>query len=150
MGRSIKGNCWLDVWAHIHLMELTYQLVIGMHNEEWNRKVWSVPLCFFRVEIDGGIWSKYGEVFNSGILDARQVGIIVLFWNFILNVLQSSKYQTRNFWGAWVAQLLKRLTLNFGFGHDLPGLWDQAPCLSPRWHQGACLSFSLSLSLCPS
>ena len=35
-------------------------------------------------------------------------------------------FKKSTFGGAWVAQLIKRLTLDFGPGHDLR-VWDRAP-----------------------
>ena len=51
-------------------------------------------------------------------------------------------------WGTWVAQLVKRLTLSFGSGHN-PRVLDPrslhwAPCSTQSASQ------SLFLSLCPS
>ena len=52
------------------------------------------------------------------------------------------------YWGAWVAQLLKHLTLNFGSGHDLtiheikPHVKLCASSVEPAWD-------SLSLSALP-
>ena len=54
-----------------------------------------------------------------------------------------------NIWGAWVAQGVKCLTLDFSSGHDLT-VCEFEPCIGlyadrvdPAWD-------SLSLSLCPS
>ena len=54
-------------------------------------------------------------------------------------------------WGAWVAQLVKHPTLDFGLGHDFM-VHEFEPCIGlcadsvePAWD-----SFSLSLSLPPS
>ena len=53
--------------------------------------------------------------------------------------------------GAWVAQLVKDLTLDSGSGHDLM-VHDFEPHIGLYTERGACLGFSLSLSLslCPS
>ena len=54
-------------------------------------------------------------------------------------------------WGAWVAQSVKRLTLDFSSGYDLtvceiePSIELCADGTEPAWN-----SFSLSLSLYPS
>ena len=52
--------------------------------------------------------------------------------------------------GAWVAPSVKRPTLGFSSGHDLTASWVQAPHWAQCWQHGACLGFSLSLSLSPS
>ena len=52
--------------------------------------------------------------------------------------------------GAWVAQSVKRLTLDFGSGHDLT-VRGFKPCMGLCADSAeACLGFSLSLSLCSS
>ena len=51
---------------------------------------------------------------------------------------------------TWAVQSVKRLTLGFGSGHDLMGSWVRALHLALHRQGGACLGFSLSLSLCPS
>ena len=48
------------------------------------------------------------------------------------------------YWGTWVAQLVKQLTLNFGSRHDLTV---HGPHIGLCAEQGDCLGFSLSLSL---
>ena len=50
--------------------------------------------------------------------------------------------------GAWVAQLIKHPTLDFCSGHDLT-VCEIEPCvgLCLHWQHGACLGFSLPLSL---
>ena len=56
----------------------------------------------------------------------------------------------KNIQGAWVAQLVKRLTLGFGSGHDLvvgefePRVRFCVDSTEPAWNS---LSLSLSLSL---
>ena len=45
--------------------------------------------------------------------------------------------------------MVKRPTLGFGSGHDLIASWFPAPCRVLPWQCGACLGFSLSLSLGP-
>ena len=52
--------------------------------------------------------------------------------------------------GAWVAQLIKRLTFGFSLGTDFAVSWVRAPHRALCWQPGACLGFSLSLPLCPS
>jgi len=47
-------------------------------------------------------------------------------------------------WGAWVAQLVEHLTLDFGSGHDL-GFVKLSPMSGSVPKQGVCLRFSLSL-----
>ena len=44
----------------------------------------------------------------------------------------------------------ERLALDFGSGHDLSVAWVWAPHWALCWQLGACLGFSLALSLCPS
>ena len=54
--------------------------------------------------------------------------------------------------GAWVAQLLKRLTLDLGSGHDLT-VGEFKPHVGSALRRRSLLgilSLSLSLSLCPS
>ena len=54
--------------------------------------------------------------------------------------------------GAWVAQLAKHLTLDFGSGHDLM-VHGFEPCdalCADSSEPGACLGFCVFLSLCPS
>ena len=46
-----------------------------------------------------------------------------------------------------MALLIKRLTLDLGSSHDLMDLWVLAPQQALHWQHGACLGFSLSLSL---
>ena len=48
-------------------------------------------------------------------------------------------------WSAWVAQLVKYPTLDFGSGCDL---WIK-PCIGLHAQWGVCLKFSFYLSLCP-
>ena len=50
-------------------------------------------------------------------------------------------------WGAWVAHLVKRLTLDFSSGHDPTVLWVWAPSRTLQRQRGACLGFSLPRSL---
>ena len=60
--------------------------------------------------------------------------------------------QNRNDTGTWVAQLVTRLILGFGSGHDLtvcefePHTGLRADSSEP----GACFRFCVSLALCPS
>ena len=49
--------------------------------------------------------------------------------------------------GTWVAQSVKRPTLSLGSGHDLTVSWVRALHQALHWQCGACLGFSLSLSL---
>ena len=52
-------------------------------------------------------------------------------------------------WGTWVTQLAKRLTLNFGSGHDLM-VREIEPCVGPpliAWSLWDSLSPSLPLPL---
>ena len=51
------------------------------------------------------------------------------------------------FRGAWVAQSVERLTLDFGSAHDLAVHGIE---LTLGWLHQACLGFSLPLSLCSS
>ena len=59
------------------------------------------------------------------------------------------KYKSRAR-GAWVAESVKRWTLGFCSDLDLRASWVRAPRGALLWQRGACLGFSLSLSLCPS
>ena len=49
------------------------------------------------------------------------------------------------FWGTWVAQSVKRLTLGFGLGHDLTFVGLCAGSVAPAWDS---LSLHFSRSLC--
>ena len=51
--------------------------------------------------------------------------------------------------GTWVAQLVKRPTLDFGSGYDLM-VWEFEPCIGLRAGSVEPAWDSLSLSLCPS
>ena len=53
-----------------------------------------------------------------------------------------------NDWGTWVAQPVKRQTLDFGSGHDLRR--EIEAHIGLRADRGACMRFFPSLSLCPS
>ena len=56
-------------------------------------------------------------------------------------------------WGAWMAQLVKHPTLDFGSGHDLR-VCEIDPCIGLYADSGACFGFFPSLSAtappCPS
>ena len=54
--------------------------------------------------------------------------------------------------GAWVAQLVKRLALGFGSGHDLTvhGFEPRIKLCADGSEPGACFGFCVSLSLCSS
>ena len=49
---------------------------------------------------------------------------------------------------VWVAQWVKRQTLDFFSGHDCHGFWVQGPHQALSWQCGACLRFSVFLALC--
>ena len=61
-------------------------------------------------------------------------------------------HRKMKFWGAWVAQSIKHLTLDFSSGHDLvvrvfkPLVWLHTDGAEPAWDS---FSFLLSLPLPP-
>ena len=54
-------------------------------------------------------------------------------------------FKESHLWNAWLAQLVERLTLDLGSGHDLTVLWDRAPHRALHWQLGS-VPLSLSLS----
>ena len=48
------------------------------------------------------------------------------------NALNAIELYTQQWWAAWVAQLMKHLTLDFGSGHDLM-VRGIKPCMGSLW-----------------
>ena len=111
----------------------------------WNGKCWEIGRVVYQDTHSGYLWVQSSGTFIKILYFFYTLKLKNCYTKY-LKIVKKNKTKQKNNGGTWVARLVKRLTLDFGSGHDLTDREFEAHFGLCAEHR-ACLGVSLSLSL---